>query len=78
MSLKQISVTMPKNLFNASRDYTREFGYRNLQEFILELLRKKVVLERVERYNHIEEEMKAGKKVKRLSQAEAAAYVKNL
>ena len=78
MSLKQISLTMPEKLFNASKDYTQEFGYRNLQEFILELLRKKVVLERVGRYNQIEEEMKSGKNVKKFSQAGAIKYLKSL
>ncbi len=76
MGLKQISLTMPEKLFKASKEYTREFGYRNLQEFILELLRKKVILERVERYREIESQMRQGKNVKKFSQAEAAKYLK--
>ena len=78
MSLKQISLSMPETLFKASSDYTNKFGYRSLQEFILELLRNKVVLERVERYKQIEEQMKTGKNVKKFNQKEATRYVKNL
>ena len=78
MSLKQISLSMPERLFKASKKYTDEFGYKNLQEFILELLRKKVMLERMERYKSIEEEMKAGKNVKKFSQSEAVKYLKSL
>lgn len=33
---------MPESLFKAFKDYTKELGYRNLQEIILELIRKKV------------------------------------
>jgi len=76
MTLKQISLTMPEKLFKASKEYTSEFGYRNLQEFILELLRKKVILERITRYKKIEEEMK--KNPKKLNQKQAIDYIKNL
>ena len=78
MALKQISLSMPENLFKASKNYTKELGYRNLQEFILELVRKKVMLDNIERYNKIEQEMKAGKKVRRLKQKEALRYLKGL
>ena len=50
MSLKQISLSMPENLFKASKDYTRELGYRNLQEFILELVRNRIMFENIDRY----------------------------
>jgi len=64
MTLKQISLTIPENLFKASKEYSKEFGYRNIQEFILELIRKKVFFEKIERYQKIEREMIEGKKVK--------------
>lgn len=78
MSLKQISLSMPENLFKASKDYTKELGYRNLQEFILELLRKRVMIENIDRYQRIERDMKAGKNVKKLKQKEALNYLKSL
>lgn len=78
MALKQISLTMPKNLFEASNEYYKEFGYRNLQEFIVDLIRKKVVMENLSRYKEIEERMKRGIGVKKFSQKEAVHYLKNL
>ena len=48
MTLKQISLTIPENLLKASKEYSNEFGYRNVQEFILELIRKKVFFEKIE------------------------------
>jgi metal-responsive CopG/Arc/MetJ family transcriptional regulator len=77
MTLKQISLSMPENLFKASQDYTKQLGYRNLQEFILELIRKKVILDNVDRYKNIEEDMINGKNVKKLKQKEALNYLKN-
>jgi metal-responsive CopG/Arc/MetJ family transcriptional regulator len=65
MALKQISLTLPENLLNATKDYSKEFGYRNVQEFILELVRNRVLYENVERYQKIEQEMKKGKNVKK-------------
>jgi len=78
MTLKQISLTLPENLLNASKEYSKEFGYKNLQEFILELIRKKVFFERVERYQIIESDMIRGKNVKKFSQEDAAEYLKSL
>jgi ATP-dependent Lon protease len=78
MSLKQISLTMPENLFKASKDYTRELGYRNIQEFILELLRKKVMFEKIKRYDDIEKEMKKGKNMKKFNKEGAVKYLENL
>ena len=75
--LKQISLSVPEKLLKASKEYTEELGYRNIQEFILELLRKKVILERLERYKKIEKEMKKGKE-KTFTQKEAIKYIKNL
>lgn len=78
MTLKQISLTLPENLLNATKDYSKEFGYRNVQEFILELVRNRVLYENVERYQKIEHEMKAGKKVKKFNQKDAVKYLKSL
>lgn len=78
MVQKQISLTMPKNLFEASKEYYKEFGYRNLQEFILDLIRKRVIIENLSRYKKIEERMKRGFGVKKFSQNEAINYLKIL
>jgi metal-responsive CopG/Arc/MetJ family transcriptional regulator len=78
MTLKQISLTMPENLLKASKEYSKEFGYRNLQEFILELIRKKVFFERMERYQKIENDMIRGKNVKKFNQKDAVEYLKSL
>ena len=78
MTLKQISLTIPENLLNASKEYSKEFGYRNIQEFILELIRKKVFFEKIERYQKIEKEMILGKKVKKFNQKDAIGYIESL
>ncbi len=78
MVLKQISLTMPKVLLEASKEYSQEFGYRTLQEFILDLVRKKVVTDNLERYKEIEERMKKGAGVRKFSQKGAAKYLKGL
>ena len=78
MTLKQISLTIPENLLKASKEYSKEFGYRNIQEFILELIRKKVFFEKIERYQKIEREMIEGKKVKKFNQKDAVNYLESL
>ena len=78
MTLKQISLTMPENLLKASEEYSKEFGYRNIQEFILELIRKKVFFEKIERYQKIEKEMIMGKNVKKFNQKDAVDYLESL
>ena len=78
MVLKQISLSIPETLFKASKDYTQELGYRNIQEFILEFLRKKVILDNLERYRGIEQEMKSGKNVKKFNQNEAIGFLNKL
>ena len=75
MALKQISLSLPENLLNATKDYSKEFGYRNVQEFIIELVRNRVLYEKIERYQKIEQEMKAGKKVKKFNQKDAVKYL---
>lgn len=78
MALKQISLTIPENLLKASKEYSKEFGYRNIQEFILELIRKKVFFEKLDRYPRIEKEMISGKNVKKFNQKDAVDYLENL
>jgi len=78
MTLKQISLTIPENLLKASKEYSKEFGYRNIQEFILELIRKKVFFEKIERYQRIEKEMILGKNVKKFNQKDAVEYLESL
>jgi metal-responsive CopG/Arc/MetJ family transcriptional regulator len=78
MALKQISLTIPENLLKASKEYSKEFGYRNIQEFILEIIRKKVFFEKIERYQKIEKEMILDKKVKQFNQKDAVEYLESL
>ena len=76
MALKQISVTMPLGLFQASKEYSEDYGYKNVQELILDELRKRVLAKRIERYAGIE----AGidRKAKTLGQKEAIAYLEGI
>ena len=76
MSLKQISVTMPANLFKASKEYSKEYGYKNVQEFILDEIRRKVMAKQISRYEQIEAEMDRKSKV--MSKKEAIAYLEGL
>ncbi|HLC74482.1 MAG TPA: hypothetical protein VJH88_01355 [Candidatus Nanoarchaeia archaeon] len=76
--MKQISLTLPESVVEASREVYEMQGFRNLQEFILQLLREKVGIESIARWKAIEERMKQGKGVTRLSQKKAIAYLKNL
>ena len=78
MTLKQISLTIPENLLKASKEYSKEFGYRNIQEFILEIIRKKVFFEKIERYQKFEKEMILDKKVKKFNQKDAVEYLESL
>jgi metal-responsive CopG/Arc/MetJ family transcriptional regulator len=78
MALKQISLTIPENLLKASKEYSKEFGYRNIQEFILELIRKKVFFEKIERYRKVEKEMLLSKNVKKFNQKDAVEYLESL
>lgn len=78
MTLKQISLTIPEKLLKETKNYTKEYGYRNVQELILELVRNRVLHEKIERYQRIEHDMQQGKKVKKFSQKEAVEYLKSL
>ena len=78
METKQISLVIPRPLLEASKEYSQEYGYRTIQELIIDLLRKKVLLENAERYKEIEENMQKGIKVKKFSQKEAIRYLRGL
>ncbi len=78
MEQTQISLTLPQTLLAASKEYSDEYGYRNIQEFIVDLLRKKVVLENANRYREIEERMKKGQGVRKFNQQEAMRYLRGL
>ena len=78
MVLKQISLAMPENLLQASRNYSEQFGYKNVQEFILDLVRDKVVLQNIERYRKIDERMAKRIGVKKFSQKGAVSHIKEL
>lgn len=68
--MKQISITLPEALLKTSSEFAKEQGYRNVQELILELLRRKVK-EQLERYAAIEKNMKG----KTYSQSEALEHL---
>ncbi len=78
MALKQISLAIPENLLDASKEYSEDFGYKNVQEFILDLVRDKVVMQNFNRYKTIENRMKKKVGVKKLSQNDAVKYIKRL
>lgn len=75
--MKQISLSMPENLFKISKEYSEELGYKNIQELILDIIRKKIIIDNVERYKKIEEKMKKGIGVKKLSQKDAEKYLRS-
>lgn len=77
MTLKQISLTIPENLYNESKEYCKEFGYKNIQELALDLMRHKVMMERIEEYKELEREMDKAK-VKTYSQKEAIKHIRGL
>ena len=78
MGLKQISLTMPENLLEASKEYSEDFGYKNVQEFILDLVRDKVVMRNFERYKKIENRMRKGIGVKKFNQNDAVRHIQRM
>ena len=70
---KQISLAFPEVLYKESKEHSEEYGYKNLQEFILDILRRKVVIENVERHKEIELEMR--KYGKKMSQKQAVKHL---
>ena len=73
---KQISLAIPLVLFRESKEYSEEYGFKSLQELILALLRKKVMTEKIERYQKAEEQ--ATRTGKRMSQKEAKQFLRRL
>ena len=78
MALKQISLTMPSKLLQASKTYCTEFGYRNVQELIIEMMRDRIWAQNIDRYKAIEARMKKGIGVKTFNQRDAIQYLRNL
>ena len=78
METKQISLVIPLALLEATKEYSEEYGYRTVQELIIDILRKKIILENNERYKEIEENLKRGIGEKKFSQKEAIKYIKGL
>ncbi len=78
MQTTQISLTLTEPLLQASKEYSQEYGYRTIQEFIIDLLRQKVIIENATRYREIEERMKKNIGVKKLSQKDALSYIRGL
>ena len=78
MQTKQISLSIPEILFEASKEYSEEYGYRSVQEFIVDLLRHKVLTENAQRYRETEERMKKNLGVKRFTQKDATKYIRSL
>jgi len=42
METKQINIKIPKNLLIAAESYANNFGFRNIQELMMESMREKV------------------------------------
>ncbi len=78
MEQRQISLTMPEKLFEVSKLYSEEFGYRSIQEFIVDLIRKKVMLDNIDKYKKIEERIKRKVGVKVFDQKGAVEYLRGL
>ena len=76
---KTINLAMPELLFEASKEYSKEYGYRTVQEFILDLVRHKVIMKDLQRIRKIEEKLDKGIGSKEFkTQKEAVDYLKNL
>lgn len=72
---QQISLTIPEALCKESKDYVKEYGYKNIQELILDLLRIKVILEKAQRYKALELSLEGQKG---MTQKEALKWLKEL
>lgn len=74
-----INLAMPELLFEASKEHSKQYGYRTIQEFILELVRQEVIMKDVQRLKKIEEKMDKGIGSKEFkTQQEAIDYLKSL
>ena len=73
---KQISLAIPDVLYKESEEYSREYGYKSLQEFILDVLRHKIIIEKAERYQRVE--VQALESGKRMSKKQAKEFLRRL
>ena len=78
MHTTQISLTLSEPLLQASKEYSQEYGYRTIQELIIDLLRQKVIMETATRYREIETRMKKNIGVKKFNQKDALSYIRGL
>ena len=76
MKSTQISLVLPTDLHQEARSYSGDLGFRSVQEFILDALRRRVVQER--RLRLIEERMRRGKGVRSFSQEEARKFLESI
>ncbi len=65
-------------LFDEAKQYYKDLGYTTLQEFIVDLVRNKVILENIERYKSIENRMKRSIGVKKFGQKDAIKYLRSI
>ncbi|MBI1974211.1 hypothetical protein HYS54_05340 [Candidatus Micrarchaeota archaeon] len=54
MGVNQISLAIPQQLYAESKNYYMEYGYKNLQELLLDLLRQRVLFDKIRRYRQLE------------------------
>ncbi|MFH1916683.1 MAG: hypothetical protein ABIJ21_05440 [Nanoarchaeota archaeon] len=72
--MKQISLTIPEKLYDESRKYCHEFGFKNVQEFILDLMRERTIYKNLERDLQIKERMDQGIGVTKKTKDEALRF----
>jgi hypothetical protein len=46
MALKQINLTLPENLIKSAKEYSKKFGFRNIQELATESMREKIFFQK--------------------------------
>lgn len=63
--MRQISVSLPDLVYKEGRKYAKKFGYRNIQDVMVDLLRRNLFGDEVAEYRQISKEMSAGKNVVR-------------
>ncbi len=71
---KQISITIPQNIYEETSKQYDELGFRSVQEYILDSHRRRLLAHK--RHKDILNELK--KNGKRLSQKEAMEYLERL
>jgi len=63
--MRQISVSIPDLVYKEGSKYAKKFGYRNVQEVMVDLLRRNLFGNEVAEYKRISKEMRDGKNVVR-------------